>query len=132
MKALAGFLVGLSLCFSGGPAQEANKATETQQLKSIPAGAKVFINIAAGALLATALKDQQVPVEVVADKDKAEFLIVTGRIIIQKGSVFEGTWEMTHIPTGTVMLKCRVSNVGNQKKFAESCAKQIKKKTSGK
>ena len=75
MKALAGFLVGLFLCFSGGSAQEANKATGTRQLKSIPAGAKVFIRLGeeAGASLATALKDQHVPVEVVTDKDKAEF-----------------------------------------------------------
>lgn len=124
-----------------GLAQDANKV--------VPAGAKVFINpISDGfeAALTAALQAKKVPVEVVTEKEKADFEI-TGASESKKAGVAKklimGSWRsseqasitLTNLKTGEAVWAYSVNksdSAHGKRSTAEACAKHLKQKIESK
>jgi hypothetical protein len=113
--------------------------------KSIPAGSKVFINPMKDEyekFLAGALKEKKVPVEIVTEKDKADFEI-SGTTESKKAGaakiIIMGSWHsseqasitVTNLKSGEAVWAYSVnkSNSAHGKKStAEACAKHLREK----
>jgi hypothetical protein len=113
--------------------------------KVIPPHAKVYVASMPDGFdeyLKAALEKKQVPVEIVADKDKADFLI-TGASETQKAStakkVIMWDWrsneqasiQISSVQSGEVVFAYSVNKVSSahgKKSSAEACAKHIKDK----
>jgi hypothetical protein len=124
------------------------QAPEAQNSKAIPAGSKVYIAPMEGfeTFLIAALKEKEVPLVVVEDKDKADFEI-TGASNSQKAStakkIFMGSWHsreeasinVANIKTGEIVFAYsahKENSAHGKKSSAEACAKHLKEKVSGK
>ncbi len=113
--------------------------------KSIPAGSKVFINPMKDEyekFLADALKAKKVPVEIVTEKDKADFEI-TGTTESKKAGaakiIIRGSWRsseqasitVTNLKSGEAVWAYSVNksdSAHGKKSTAEACAKHLKEK----
>jgi histidyl-tRNA synthetase len=113
--------------------------------KVLPSGAKVYIAPMPDGFdefLKAAIEKKKVPVELVSDKDKAEFQI-TGQAETQKAStakkVIMWDWrsneqasiQVGNLQTGEVVFAYSVNKVSSahgKKSSAEACAKHIKEK----
>ncbi len=120
----------------------ADGACAQQPEKKIPAGAKVFVAPMDGfeTYLLAALKKKKVPVEIVDQRDKAEFEI-TGTSESKKAStakkVIMGSWHsteeasitVTNLKTGEVVYGYSVhkqESAHGKQSTAEACAKHLK------
>jgi hypothetical protein len=117
--------------------------------KVIPAGAKVFINPMADGFetnLADALKSKKVPVEIVTEKDKADFEI-TGTSESKKAGaakiLITGSWRsreqasitVTNLKSGEAVWAYSVNksdSAHGKRSTAEACAKHLKEKIESK
>lgn len=117
--------------------------------KVLPAGAKMFIAPMPDGFdefLKAAIEKKKVAVEIVSDKDKAEFLI-TGQAETQKAStakkVIMWDWrsneqasiQITNLATSEVVFAYSVnktSSAHGKKSSAEACAKHLKEKIESK
>ncbi len=114
----------------------------SQEAKTIPPGAKVFIAPMDGfeTYLSAAMTKKQVPLQVVEEKDKADFEI-TGHSDSQKASTAkkvimwdwhsteEATINVTNTKTGVVVFAYEVhkqSSAHGKQSSAEACAKHLK------
>lgn len=113
--------------------------------KSIPAGSKVFINPMKDEyekFLADAFKAKKVPVEIVTEKDKADFEI-TGTTESKKAGaakiIIMGSWRsseqasitVTNLKSGESVWAYSVNksdSAHGKKSTAEACAKHLKEK----
>ncbi|MBL8189226.1 MAG: hypothetical protein JNK38_14555 [Acidobacteria bacterium] len=130
-------LLMLMLAAVSGLAQDA--------AKPIPAGSKVFINPMNDEyekFLASAFKAKKVPVEIVTEKDKADFEI-TGTTESKKAGaakiIFRGSWRsseqasitVTNLKSGEAVWAYSVNksdSAHGKKSTAEACAKHLKEK----
>lgn len=130
-------LLLLMLAVVSGLAQDA--------AKSIPAGSKVFISPMKDdyeKFLAGALKDKKVPVEIVTEKEKADFEI-TGTTESKKAGaakiIIMGSWHsseqasitVTNLKSGEAVWAYSVNksdSAHGKKSTAEACAKHLKEK----
>jgi hypothetical protein len=116
--------------------------TWAQQAKSIPAGAKVFLEPMGGfdTYLKAAMTKKKVPLQIVEDKAQAEF-IITGHSESQKAStakkVIMGNFHsnedasinVSNVKTGEVVFAYEAhkdSSAHGQQSTAEACAKHLK------
>jgi hypothetical protein len=114
----------------------------SQEAKTIPLGAKVFIAPMDGfeTYLRAAMTKKQVPLQIVEERDKADFEI-TGHSNSQKASTAkkvimwdwhsteEATINVTNIKTGVVVFAYEVhkqSSAHGKQSSAEACAKHLK------
>jgi hypothetical protein len=113
--------------------------------KVLPSGAKVFIAPMPDGFdefLKAAIEKKKVPLELVSEKDKADFLI-TGQAETQKAStakkVIMWDWrsneqasiQVSNLQSGEVVFAYSVNKVSSahgKKSSAEACAKHIKEK----
>ena len=119
-----------------------------QQTKSIPAGARVFLEPMGGfeTYLKAAITKKKVPLQIVEDKAQADF-IITGHSESQKAStakkVIMGNWHsnedasinVSSVKTGEVVFAYEAhkdSSAHGQQSTAEACAKHLKDKIEGK
>jgi hypothetical protein len=134
-------LIMLMLATVGGVAQDPSKA--------IPAGSKVFINPMNDGFekdLIAALETKKVPVEVVTEKDKADFEI-SGASESKKAGVakilIRGSWRsseqasitVTNLKSGESVWAYSVNksdSAHGKRSTAEACAKHLKKKIESK
>jgi hypothetical protein len=140
---ILGILLIVLVSFSPGSGQVA--ATN----KVLPSGAKVFIAPMPDGFdefLKAAIEKKKVPVEIVSDKDKGEFLI-SGQAETQKAStakkVIMWDWrsneqasvQVTNLKTSEVVFAYSVNKVSSahgKKSSAEACAKHLKEKIESK
>lgn len=117
--------------------------------KPIPAGSKVFINPITNGFekdLITAFEAKKVPLEVVAEKEKADFEI-SGTSESKKAGVAKvlimGSWHsseqasitVTNLKTGEAVWAYSVNKANSahgKRSTAEACAKHLKKKIDSK
>lgn len=116
--------------------------TWAQQAKSIPAGAKVFLEPMGGfdTYLKAAMTKKKVPLQIVEDKAQAEF-IITGHSESQKAStakkVIMGNFHsnedasinVSSVKTGDIVFAYEAhkdSSAHGQQSTAEACAKHLK------
>jgi hypothetical protein len=117
--------------------------------KAIPAGSKVFINPINDGFekdLITAFEAKKVPLEVVAEKEKADFEI-SGTSESKKAGVAKvlimGSWHsseqasitVTNLKTGEAVWAYSVNKANSahgKRSTAEACAKHLKKKIDSK
>jgi hypothetical protein len=117
--------------------------------KAIPPGAKVFIAPMPDGFdeyLRAAIEKKKVPLQILADKDKAEFQI-TGQSETQKAStakkVIMWDWhsneqasiQVSNLTSGEVVFAYSVNKVSSahgKKSSAEACAKHLKEKIESK
>lgn len=129
-----------------GWTQVFGQATEN---KIIPPHAKVFVAPMPDGFdeyLKAAIEKKHVPVEIVSEKDKADFQI-TGQSETQKAStakkVIMWDWrsneqasiQITNLKTSEVVFAYSVNKVSSahgKKSSAEACAKHLKEKVEGK
>jgi hypothetical protein len=134
-------LLLLTLAPISGPAQDVANA--------IPVGSKVFINPMKDGFekdLITAFKAQKVPLEVIAEKEKADFEI-NGTSESKKAGVAKvlimGSWHsseqasitVTNLKTGEAVWAYSVNKANSahgKRSTAEACAKHLKKKIESK
>lgn len=119
-----------------------------QEATPIPAGSKVYIAPMDGfeTYLKAALDAKKVPLEVVDEKDKADF-VIAGQAESQKAStakkVLMWDWRskeqasvtVTNVKTGIVAFAYSVhkrSSAHGKRSSAEACAKHLKEKIEGK
>jgi len=119
-----------------------------QQTKSIPAGAKVFLEPMGGfeTYLKAAMTKKKVPLQVVNDKAQADF-IMTGHSESEKASTAkkviewnfhsdeDATINVSNVKTGEVVFAYeahKYSSAHGQQSTAEACAKHLKDKIDGK
>lgn len=131
----------LSLAVVSGFAQDASKA--------IPAGAKLFINPMSDGFennLAEALKTKKVPVEVVTEKEKADFEISGTSESKKAGAakiLITGSWRsreqasitVTNLKSGEAVWAYSVNksdSAHGKRSTAEACAKHLKEKIESK
>ena len=122
--------------------------TWAQQAKSIPAGAKVFLEPMGGfeTYLKAAMTKKKVPLQIVEDKAQAEF-IITGHSESQKAStakkVIMGNFHsnedasinVSSVKTGDIVFAYEAhkdSSAHGQQSTAEACAKHLKDQMDGK
>jgi hypothetical protein len=140
-RKILSLLVMLMLAVVSGLAQDSAKA--------IPAGSKVFINTMKDGFetdLADALKAKKVPVEVVTDKEKADFEI-TGTSESKKAGaakiLLRGSWRsseqasitVTNLKSGEAVWAYSVNksdSAHGKRSTAEACAKHLKEKIESK
>lgn len=113
-----------------------------QEMKTIPPGSRVFIAPMGGfeADLKAALNKRQVPLEIVGDREKADYEI-TGQSESQKAStakkIIQWDWRSTeeasinvaNIKSGEVVFAYSVhkpSSAHGKRSAAEACAKHLK------
>lgn len=124
-------------------------ASAQDAAKAIPAGAKVFINPMNDGFethLAEALKTKKVPVEIVTEKDQADFEI-TGTSESKKAGVgkilIRGSWHsseqasitVTNLKSGEAVWAYSVNksdSARGKRSTAEACAKHLKEKIESK
>ena len=133
------FLVGAG---SSSSARQEQAQTPQQAQQKIPAGSKVFIAAMGGfeAPLKKAVKDKKVPLEIVEQREQAEFEI-TGASESKKAStakkVILGSWhsdeeasiKVASLKTGEIVYAYSVhkqDSAHGQKSTAEACAKHLK------
>ena len=114
----------------------------SQEAKTIPPGARVFIAPMDGfeTYLKAAMTKKQVPLQIVEERDKADFEI-TGHSNSQKASTAkkvimwdwhsteEATINVTNLKTGVVVFAYEVhkqSSAHGKQSSAEACAKHLK------
>jgi hypothetical protein len=119
-----------------------------QQTKSIPAGAKVFLEPMGGfeTYLKAAMTKKKVPLQIVEDKTQADF-IITGNSESQKASTAkkaimwnfhsneDASINVSNVKTGEVVFAYEAhkdSSAHGQQSTAEACAKHLKDKIEGK
>jgi hypothetical protein len=119
-----------------------------QQVKSIPAGAKVFLEPMGGfeTYLKAAMAKKKVPLQIVEDKAQAEF-IITGHSESQKAStakkVIMGNFHsnedasinVSSVKTGGIVFAYEAhkdSSAHGEQSTAEACAKHLKDQIEGK
>jgi hypothetical protein len=119
-----------------------------QQTKSIPAGAKVYLEPMGGfeSYLKAAMTKKKVPLQIVEDKAQADF-IITGHSESQKAStakkVIMGNWHsnedasinVSNVKTGEVIFAYEAhkdSSAHGEQSTAEACAKHLKDQTEAK
>ena len=140
-RKILALLVLLMLAVVSGLAQDTTKV--------IPAGAKVFINPMKDGFekeLASALEAKKVPVEIVTEKDKAEFEI-TGTSESKKAGaakiLIRGSWHsseqasitVTNLKSGEAVWAYSVNksdSAHGKRSSAEACAKHLKEKIESK
>jgi co-chaperonin GroES (HSP10) len=122
--------------------------TWAQQPKSIPAGAKVFLEPMGGfeTYLKAAMTKKKVPLQIVEDRAQAEF-IITGHSESQKAStakkVIMGNFHsnedasinVSSVKTGDIVFAYEAhkdSSAHGQQSTAEACAKHLKDQMDGK
>jgi hypothetical protein len=120
----------------------------SQQAKSIPLGAKVFVEPMGGfeTYLKSALTKKKVPVQIVEDKAQADF-IITGHSESQKASTAkkvimwnwhsneDATINISNVKSGEVVFAYEAhkqSSAHGQQSTAEACAKHLKDKMESK
>ena len=118
-------------------------------VKVIPAGAKVFINPMKDGFekeLASALEAKKVPVEIVTEKDKAEFEISGTSETKKAGAakiLIRGSWHsseqasitVTNLKSGEAVWAYAVNksdSAHGKRSTAEACAKHLKEKIESK
>lgn len=119
-----------------------------QQTKSIPAGAKVFLEPMGGfeTYLKAAMTKKKVQLQIVEDKTQADF-IITGNSESQKASTAkkaimwnfhsneDASINVSNVKTGEVVFAYEAhkdSSAHGQQSTAEACAKHLKDKIEGK
>ena len=135
-------LLTLATDCSGSPTrQQETPATPPTQQK-IPAGSKVFIATMGGfeAPLKKAIKDKRVPLEIIEQREQAEYEI-TGASESKKAStakkVIMGSWhsdeeasiKVASLKTGEIVYAYSVhkqDSTHGQRSTAEACAKHLK------
>ncbi len=139
MRKLFIFALAAAFCLPGWAKDEGKK---------IPAHAKIFLAPMGGFEndLKTAIEKKKVPVEVVAERDKADFEI-TGTSDTEKAStakkVIRWDWHsneqasitVNNIKTGEVVFAYSVnkqSSTHGKRSTAEACAKHLKDQIEGK
>jgi histidyl-tRNA synthetase len=138
---VAGVLLLALLTFPQASGQVANKV--------IPPNAKVFVAPMPDGFdeyLKAAIEKKKVPIEIVTDKDKADFQII-GQAETQKAStakkVILWDWrsneqasiQITNLTTSEVVFAYSVNKVSSahgKKSSAEACAKHLKEKIDSK
>jgi len=138
---VAGVLLLALLTFPQASGQVANKV--------IPPNAKVFVAPMPDGFdeyLKAAIEKKKVPIEIVTDKDKADFQII-GQAETQKAStakkVIPWDWrsneqasiQITNLTTSEVVFAYSVNKVSSahgKKSNAEACAKHLKEKIDSK
>lgn len=133
------FLLGAGSCSAAAQEQV---QTPPQAQQKIPRGSKVFIAAMGGfeASLKKAIKDKKVPLEIVEQREQAEFEI-TGASESKKAStakkVILGSWhsdeeasiKVASLKTGEIVYAYSVhkqDSAHGQKSTAEACAKHLK------
>lgn len=133
------FLLGAG---SSSSARQEQVQTPQQAPQKIPAGSKVFIATMGGfeGPLKKAIKDKKVPLEIVEQREQAEFEI-TGASESKKAStakkVILGSWhsdeeasiKVASLKTGEIVYAYSVhkqDSAHGQKSTAEACAKHLK------
>ncbi len=123
-------------------------SSRSQETKTIPAGAKVFLEPMGGfeTYLKTAMNKKKVPLQIVEDKAQADF-VITGHSESQKASTAkkaimwnwhsneDASINVSNIKTGEVVFAYEAhkdSSAHGQKSTAEACAKHLKDKIEGK
>ena len=113
-----------------------------QQTKSIPAGARVFLEPMGGfeTYLKAAMTKKKVPLQIVEDKAQADF-IITGHSESQKASTAkkaimwnwhsneDASINVSNVKTGEVVFAYEAhkdSSAHGQQSTAEACAKHLK------
>jgi nucleoid-associated protein YgaU len=141
IRSIMPFVLMLTLAAAVGMGQESSK--------TIPAGAKVFISPMSGGLekeLAVALRAKKVPVEVVTEKEKAEFEIngaseskkAGAAKIIIRGSFHsseQASVTVTNLKSGETVWAYSVNksdSAHGKRSSAEACAKHLKEKIESK
>lgn len=121
---------------------------DTQNIKPIPAGSKVYIAPMDGfeTFLKAALEEKKVPLVIVEDKEKADFEI-TGASNSEKAStakkIFRGSWHsreeasinVSNIKTGEIVFAYsahKENSAHGKQSSAEACAKHLKEKITAK
>jgi len=117
--------------------------------KVLPSGAKVFIAAMPDGFdeyLKAAIEKKQVPLQIVSDKDQADFQI-TGQSETQKASTAkkvimwdwrsneQATVQVSNLKTAEVVFAYSVNKVSSahgKKSSAEACAKHLKEKIESK
>jgi histidyl-tRNA synthetase len=138
----AAFIVGVVLIALAWLSQATGQITAN---KIIPPNAKVFVAAMPDGFdefLKTAIEKKKVPIEIVADKDKADFQI-TGQAETQKAStakkIIMWDWrsneqasiQVSNLQSGEVVFAYSVNKVSSahgKKSSAEACAKHLKEK----
>lgn len=135
--------------FSPAVGQATTNAVPAPPNKVIPAHAKVFIAAMPDGFdqfLKDAIEKKKVPLEIVAEKEKADFLI-TGHSETQKAStakkVIMWDWrsneqasvQVSNLQSGEVVFAYSVNKISSahgKKSSAEACAKHLKEKIESK
>jgi hypothetical protein len=146
MKRTTAFALGIALIVLIGFSSATGRGTTS---KVIPPNSKVFIAPMPDGFdeyLRAAIKDKKLPLQVVEDKDRADFQI-TGQSETQKAStakkVIMWDWRsneqasirVSNLQTGEVAFAYSVNKVSSahgKKSSAEACAKHLKEKMESK
>lgn len=148
MKTIALFVLSAVILAAPAFSQQKETKSEIQNATSIPAGSTVFITPMDGFenYLAAAFAKKHVPVVIVGDKDKADF-IITGTAAHQKAGwakmVFMGNIHsndaasitVTNVKTSAVAFAYAVdkkNTMHGEQTAAEACAKHLKNHIAGK
>lgn len=112
-----------------------------ETMKKIPAGSKVFVDAEKGfdTYLAAALQKKNVPVTVVADKDKADYVLTgssmhedknwASKIFLGHRDTTEATVKLIDLKSGEIVWAYAVhkkNSVRGNQSTAEACAKHMK------
>lgn len=117
-------------------------AADKASVQTIPAGSKLYVAPGGGfdTFLAAALNKKQVPVTIVADKDKADYIVEAtsesqkagwAKVIFtgQTGSAEEASIRIINVKTSEVVFAYAVNkrnSVHGKQSSAEACAKHLK------
>ena len=142
MKASAAY-ISMFLCLTlallaAKPGLAADKAVP----QTIPAGSKLYVAPGDGfdTFLAAALNKKQVPLTIVADKDKADYIVEAtsqsekagwAKVIFtgQTGSAVEASIRIINVKTSEIVFAYAVNkrnSVHGKQSSAEACAKHLK------
>lgn len=141
-RRLVGFCLASLILLSGAA------LSWSQEAKTIPAGAKVFLEPMGGfeTYLKTAMNKKKVPLQIVEDKAQADF-IITGHSESEKASTAkkaimwnfhsneDASINVSNVKTGEVVFAYEAhkdSSAHGQQSTAEACAKHLKEKVEGK
>lgn len=144
MKYATMFVILLTLTAdcSSSPARQQEPPATPQAQQKIPAGSKVFIATMGGfeAPLKKAIRDKKVPLELVDQREQAEYEI-TGASESKKAStakkIIMGSWhsdeeasiKVASLKTGEIVYAYSVhkqDSTHGQRSTAEACAKHLK------
>ena len=113
----------------------------TAQVKKIPAGSRIYVDAEKGfdAYLTAALGKKKVPVAVVADKEKADYVLEglstheekgwASKVFLGHRDTSEATIKLIDIKSGEVVYAYAVhkkNSVRANQSTAEACAKHLK------